>query len=205
MKIDDGKPVEVIDLKKQFPEHYSTRKKMLAFEMPKATYLSIPGTGAPGGQAYIEAIGALYGVVYTSKFTLKAKGITDFKILPLECRWGEFDHETTPHEQWQWTLQIRVPDSYKPEWVDMARGIIKQRKGEEILAPEVVQQAGYSCLQLLHLGPYEEFQRTYDLLEQAAAEAGDAIDRTLCREIYLSDPRRTKPERLKTIIRVGVD
>lgn len=195
---------EVIDLRKQYPQQYSQGKKLLEYDIGEATYLSVAGKGPPGGDEFGAAIQALYSTVYTTKFTLKAEGKMDFKILPLECVYGNFDPHDTPAQEWQWTMQIRVPAELTAKHVGMACIIIKERKGIEITPPEVVTEPGGHVLQLLHVGPYENFQETYDKLGVAAEERGLEILAGQCREVYLSDPRRAKPEKLKTIVRVMV-
>ena len=100
-------PAGVVDIKKLHPFQYSARKSLLDFEMPAATYLSASGTGRPGGKAFVAAIARLYPIVYTAKFTLKARGELDYKILPLECVWGEIDFQTVPQEEWSWKMTKR--------------------------------------------------------------------------------------------------
>lgn len=197
-------PAGVVDIKKLHPFQYSARKSLLDFEMPAATYLSASGTGRPGGKAFVAAIARLYPIVYTAKFTLKARGELDYKILPLECVWGEIDFQTVPQEEWSWKMQIQVPAQFTEEHIDLARRIVLERKGRQVEVPDLVRMDGGRCLQLLHLGPYENLHLTYSRLQAAAEERDLRFDGSRCREIYLSDPRRAKPERLKTIVRVGV-
>ena len=194
----------VIDLRKDHKEQFYTGKKMLDYEMGEAVYLSVEGVGPPGEQPYMEAIQALYSVVYTAKFTLKAKGELDYKILPLECNWGDFEPNETPPEEWQWSLQIRVPAQLTSEHVQAACDIIREKKGLELVPPDLVTDPPTRYLHLLHVGPIEQLGETYARLKEAAREKGLEPVRGRCREAYLSDPRRVPPERLKTIVRLAV-
>ena len=114
----------VIDLRKQPKEAYSGSKKLLDYESGEIVCLCVSGIGKPGGEAYADAIQALYSFVYTLKFTLKGSGLLDYKILPLECKWGDFDPATTSAEDWSWTLQIRVPPEVTEKQIDDTARII---------------------------------------------------------------------------------
>lgn len=196
---------ETLDPSLVCPQQYSTRKTLLDYERPPGSFLCVDGVGAPGAKLYQEAIQRLFSVVYTGKFTLKGQGVLDFKILPLECFWGEFDPEKTPREQWHWTLAIQIPPQFTTDLVAMIRGIILERRGEDVGLPSIRTIAGGRCLQLLHVGPYERLALTYAQLQAAAADKGVSTVPGRHQEVYLSDPRRVPAERLRTIVRVFVE
>jgi hypothetical protein len=191
------------DLKKTHKDLYTANSKIKEVEASKATFLVVEDRGEPGGPAFEAAIGALYGVAYTTKFSLKTAGTLDFGVPNAECVWLFDDPGKTPKTKWTWRLQIRIPDQVTGRHVAAARKAIEERKGVDA---SKVKRATFSegrCLQTMHVGPYDEVGETYERLAERATELGlDA--KGPGHEIYISDPRRTRPERLKTIVRMPV-
>lgn len=195
--------MECIDLAKLHPEEYRPAKGIRDFQAGEAFFLAVEGRGEPGGEAFQEAIQALFSVAYTARFSLKKRGELDFKVMTLECMWGRFDPHATPREEWRWTLMSRVPEAFTAAHLEEFKREIAARKGLDLSAVARVRLPGGRYLQTLHLGPYADLHSTYALLEEHAARAG--LRPGACREVYLSDPRRTAPERLKTLVRMGVE
>ncbi len=198
--------MDKIDLKRELKHLYRpSAREPQAVEVPPLNYLMIDGKGDPNlAPAYREALEALYALAYTIKFALKKAGELDFVVMPLESLWwsdeeGGLDLENK--EKWQWTAMILLPQAVAQQHFAQAREEVRQKKDPPALARVRMEtfNEGLSA-QILHIGPYAEEGPTIARLHQfIQAQACRPIGRH--HEIYLSDPRRTAPERLKTIIR----
>ncbi len=197
---------EKIDLFKQLKgEDYLAPRKPALVTVEKAQYLAIEGQGAPGSDEFKIKIGALYGVAYTIKMTRKFAGEQDYVVGKLEAQWWSdseaSDFSSVPSDQWCWKLMIRTPDFVSMDELKKAVSVLLE-KGKE---PEV-NQVGFEtltegqCVQVLHVGPYEEEGETIAQMKAFAGDQGLMFS-GYHHEIYLSDPRRVPPEKLKTILR----
>ena len=195
--------METIDFGKTLKDLYTANKKIKEVKVTGGTYLSVTGQGEPGGQAFTQAIGALYGAAYTMKFTLKGEGKLDFKVNKLECLWNVNEPKKTPMSQWRWQLLLRIPDKVTATQLKQAIKSIKEKKGEDISIVERIKFKEGRCMQTLHVGPYDKVEETYTKIFSQLEDEGLKTN-VMCHEIYLSDPRRSAPEKLKTIVRVPV-
>lgn len=199
---------EKIDLFKLNKDEYAAPKKPTIVNVKKAIYLTITGMGAPGGEEFSDRAGALYAIAYTIKMTRKFDGEQDYVICKLEGEyWGEDgnpDLSEFPQEEWCWRLMVRTPefvgvnDLKKASEALLRKG--KQAEVEEVKLEPITQG---TCVQMLHVGPYDREEETIAVMEDFAAAQG-LKRHGRHREIYLSDPRRVPPERLKTILRLPV-
>ncbi|MEW6367461.1 MAG: GyrI-like domain-containing protein [Acidobacteriota bacterium] len=197
-----AKRVRTIDLRKLHEELYRAKPAIQEVAAGKGTYLAVDGAGEPGGKGFQDAIMKLFSLVYTAKFMLKREGLIDFSIPSLECLWPD-DPKTKPMTEWRWRLMIRIPDEVTRAHLAPARKSLAERKGTDTKDVRRVSWKEGMALQVLHVGPYEKLGETYNALVSAAAERGyDCAGPG--HEVYLSDPRRTAPERLKTIVRIAV-
>ncbi len=195
-----------IDLKKEYKELYKPSRKPVLVEVPALDYLALDGRGDPNtSPEYAAAVEALFGVAYTLKFMLK-KGpeARDFTVMPLEGQWWAGDMENfgaTPKDEWLWTMAILQPGFVTREHLARAMDLVRKKKNPPALDKIRLESVedGLSA-QVLHLGPYSEEGPTIERLLRFIAEQGYALTGKH-REIYLSDPRRAAPEKLKTIIR----
>ena len=192
--------METIDLEGEHKKLYTAKRTPEEVAVPAGTFLTVEGVGEPGGEAYQAAIASLYGVVYTMKFTLKAAGVLDFKIPNLECLWLS-DPNSTPPTEWEWRLSIRVPDRITVAQVAEAIRQVEARKGTDASVVQRTDRQGGRAIQVLHVGPYDTVTDSYEKLRAYAQEQGLDVEGTGV-EVYLSDPRRTAPEKLKTIVRM---
>ena len=196
-----------IDFKKDFKRFFNPPDTQVVEEdVPPFQYLMIDGSGAPEDQGYMDAIATLYPVAYTIKFALKPEH--DFTIGPLESLWwddtpGGFN--AAHREGWKWTALIIVPDFVTQ---DHLAAVVDQvrRKGKpapllDRVRLEMVDEG--RCVQIMHLGPYDAETATIRRLHDYMTDNGMSF-RGKHHEIYLSDPRTTAPERLKTVIRQPV-
>ena len=178
--------------------------KFLTFGEKK--YISIQGKGQPGGEEFQKSIQLLYTVAYQAKYAGKKLG-KDFTVSRLECLWWADEgknFETTPIDQWNWKLLIRIPNFVSTEDIGRAKSAVTETKG--LSGSEKVQIDSLSegrCVQALHLGPYDKVGETYDRIIKFIEENGLKHNGPY-HEIYMSNPDRTSPEKLKTIIRQPV-
>ncbi len=192
--------METIDLKKDHEELYRAKGTTEELLVPAGAFLAVDGKGDPGGTAYQAAIEALYSVAYTMKFALKGAGVLDFTIPNLECLWFS-DPNATSRAEWEWCLLIRVPDRIGEEQVADAGRQVLAKKGIDASAVRRIESDGGRAIQVLHIGPYESVADSYGTLRAYAQERGLELE-NVGYEVYLNDPRRTAPERLKTIVRI---
>lgn len=200
-----------IDLKKQFKQLYgpSAREAMMV-EVPEMNFLMIGGVGDPNkSQEFQEAIDALYSISYTLKFMLKkGKEALDFVVMPLEGFWWTDDMTQFSMDNkdiWKWTLMIAQPEQVTEELFEKALDQARKKKDSPALA-KVRLQSFHEGLaaQIMHIGPYSAEGPTVEKLHGFIREKGYKL-RGKHHEIYLSDPRRSTPERMKTVLRQPVE
>ena len=201
---------EKLNLKKHHKELYrASAKEPRLVEVPPLQYLMVDGAGDPNtAAAYGRSLEALYGLAYTLKFQVKkAPGGTDFGVMSSESLWWAEDPEDFARgnkDNWLWTNMIPQPDFITAEQVEAARAAAMQKKENELLTK--VRLADYTeglSAQIMHVGPYADEGPTIAKLHCFMADKGYTFGGKH-HEIYLNDPRRTAPERLKTIIRQPV-
>ena len=197
-----------IDLKKELKPLFSPKKTPHLVDVPPLQYLMIDGDGAPESQTFEEALGALYSTAYTLKFILKSASRTDFVVPPLEALWWADDmrvfHENA-RDEWQWTMMIMQPEHIASDDLDDALAELtkknKRTPAHDRLSLETLEEG--RAVQVMHIGPYSEEGPVIAAMHAYAVSEG-------CRlinkhhEIYLSDPRRTAPEKLQTVLRQPV-
>jgi hypothetical protein len=196
-----------LDVKKTEKALYSGRNgQWEEITIPPLQYLSVIGKGAPESPAYAAAIEALYSHAYPLKFESKAAG-QDYVVPPLEALWWSDtpeDFVAGNRNRWQWKALIRLPVPVTDEMIAKARAKAAKKLG--IDAPEVVIEEIDEglCLQCLHIGPYaDEAPVLARLHDEVMPERGLTFGQPH-HEIYLSDPRKTAPEKLRTILRQPV-
>ena len=172
-------------------------------DVPPGTFLTVEGRGDPASDAFRRAIGAMYGVAWTVKMSGKPRG-RDFKVGALEGLWwgGAPGDAPAKRRRWRWKLLMRVPDFVRSADVRRAAAALAAR-GRDGSGVAVERYAEGRAAQVLHVGPYADEPATLARLEAFVREAGLALDGAH-HEIYLSDPTRTAPARLRTILRHAV-
>jgi hypothetical protein len=196
-------PAKKVDLFGRHQGDYSATRTPRVVTVKPGRYLAISGEGAQGGELFQKHVGSLYGMAYTLKFATKARG-KDFKVPPLEGVWWGQGRIGEPGSDWSWKLLLRVPNFVKRR--DLAPAAESLRgKGRADFAGQVKLEelAEGRCIQALHIGPYASEPETLERLRRVASDLGLAF-RGRHHEIYLSDPRRVPPERLRTILRMPV-
>lgn len=195
-----------VDFKRELKHLYNPSQKVFSVvDVPPMSFVMIDGHGDPNrAPEYQEAVEALYAVAYGLKFMVKKEQGVDYGVLPLEGLWwvddmAEFSMEAK--EEWDWTMMVMQPEWVTAELVERARADVARKKNPPAL-PKLRFEVYHEGLavQILYVGPYDEEAPTIARMHAFAEQEGYAL-RGKHHEIYLSDPRRTAPERLKTVIR----
>jgi hypothetical protein len=196
-----------VDYKKDLKHlYFPTAKEVVTVTVPEMNFLMADGAGDPNtSEAFREAIQALYGASYTLKFMLKKrKSSPDYSVGPLEALWWSLpgkDLDLADKSSWKWTVMIMQPDFITGEDVVRALEEVRAKKGAAGL--KVVRfekfEEGLSA-QIMHIGPYSKEAPTIERLHAYIRETGRSR-RGDHHEIYIGDPRRAAPERMKTVIR----
>ena len=201
--------MDKIDFKREFKKLYSaSAKEPMIVDVPLMNFLMIDGAGDPNtAQEFQDAVEALYSVSYTLKFMVK-KGDTaiNYAVMPLEGLWWADDMSdfAANKDKWKWTLMIMQPEYVTKKLVDAALEQVEKKKNPPAL-PKIRFEnlAEGLAAQVMHIGPYSAEGPTVEKLHNFVQEKGYVL-RGKHHEIYLSDPRRSAPEKLKTIIRQPV-
>ena len=196
-----------IDLFKELKHEYGARRSPSIVDIGPAQFLAIHGRGEPASSVFSEKVQSLYRTAYGIKKISKKAG-RDFAVCKLEGLWWgsrsktNFFHE--PRDQWNWKLLIRVPD-FITTGERTAAVTALQVKDDSPLHAEASLESFHEgrCVQMLHVGPYETETETIETLHAFAAEAKLSFH-GLHHEVYLADPKRVAPEKLKTIIRLPI-
>jgi hypothetical protein len=207
--------MDKLDLRKEWKHLYAPSAKQAELvKVPKFNFVMIDGqieAGASPGtsQAFEEAMEAMYGMSYTLKFMskLRKNNPIDYTVMALEGLWwvgsGEFSFDKK--DNWCWTLMMMQPKHITVKMYQAALQKLKEKKDTPALARlrfESFQEG--LCVQVMHIGPYSEEPRTLERMEAFANENG-YVYRDQHHEIYMGDPRRAKPEKLRTILRHPVE
>ncbi len=201
------------DFKKAHKEFYLPSKKPTIIEVPAMSFLAIEGKGDPNedGGAYQQGIGLLYGLAYTLKMSARNKhvidGFFDYVVPPLEGFWwqeGIKGIDRTRKDELSFISVIRVPDFVTEQDFLWAKQEATQKKQQDYSKVHFWQFEEGLCVQCMHIGPYDDEDRTVEKMDQWMAEQGYVSDFSETRyhhEIYLSDPRRSQTEKWRTVIR----
>ena len=206
------KPVEKVDFRKDHKELFApSAKAPVLVDVPPFEYVLIDGRGYPGtAKDFQDKVGVLYGLVYTIKFTLKFDKARPFEfgVAPLSGFYHADDPsiymDASRRDEWTWTLGIPVPDRVTAADFEKARAALKEKKNPPFLgeARFEVRREG-KAVQIMYVGPYSGEAPTIQRLHDFFLAQGYTFNGPH-HEIYLGDPRRTAPEKLRTIIRQPV-
>ena len=196
--------MDTIDLVKDQKVLYRPPTHPVLVDVPEMSFLMIDGRGDPNSTpAYREALEALFSVAYTVKFALKRGGGVDIHVAPLESLWWSPGGSLldVPKADWRWTAMMALPDLVTEEMVEEAGASVTERRAVPAL-PRMRFERFHEGLsaQVMHVGPYAAEGPTIETLFAFIAETGH-VPHGKHHEIYLGDPRRSAPERLRTVIR----
>ena len=201
------------DYKKEYREFYMPKAKPEIVSVPAMNYIAVRGKGDPNDEngEYQKAIGMLYTVAYTIKMSQKGdhriEGYFDYVVPPLEGFWWQEGIEGVDYSNkngFQWISVIRLPDFVKQEDLKWAVKEASAKKKTDLSQVEFLSIDEGLCVQCMHTGPYDDEPATVEAMDRFLAENGyenDFSDERRHHEIYLTDARRTAPEKLKTVIR----
>ncbi|MHA1112431.1 MAG: GyrI-like domain-containing protein [Promethearchaeota archaeon] len=204
-----------IDFKKSMKEFYKPSSKQVSIvDIPEMQFIMIDGKGSPGdSQEYIDAITSLYPIAYKLKFMSKKELDRDYVVPPLEGLWWADNMDNflnDNRDKWLWTMMIMVPD-----WLDKSKFIESREHaiGKKPELAEIIKKVRFEpysegkAAHIMHIGPYSEEHPTILKLHEFIKENGGHFDghEQKHHEIYLSDPRKAKPESMKTVIRQPFD
>ena len=207
-------PDKKIDYKKEYKELYMPKQKPMIVDVPAISFLMINGKGDPNDDAYANAVSALYAMSYTIKMSKngehKPRGYFEYVVPPLEGLWwtdGPF--ELFERKDWLWTSMIRQPEFVTQDIFEWALETCKKKKPDVDFAGIRLENFTEGlCVQIMHLGPYAEEPASIEKMHALIKEEG-YIDVTSDirkhHEIYLSDPRKTEPAKLKTVVRHPIE
>lgn len=201
------------DFKKEYKEYYLPKNKPEIVDVPPANYLAVRGSGDPNqvGGAYQRALSVLYAVAYTLKMSYKSprqiEGYFAYVVPPLEGFWWQEGAEGFDYRDksaFCWISVIRLPDFVKRADFDWGVAEATKKKKLDCTGAELLRIEEGLCVQIMHHGPFDDEPATIALLDAFLRENGYAHDFTATRrhhEIYLSDARKTPPEKWRTVIR----
>jgi hypothetical protein len=210
----------MLDFKKDQKELYQPKNVPSIVKVPKMTFLAVSGKGDPNGEIFTAAVELLYSLSYSIKMNNKA--ILEYVVPPLEGIWwagisdaGDSGIGATAVDksQFEWRIMLRQPDFVTKAVLESAKNAVSKKKKLDVSQAQLEHFSEGLCVQILYTGPYDSEAATIELLEQFANQAGyvfdiaDNAEKKLSRrhhEIYLSNPRKVAPEKLKTLIRYPV-
>jgi hypothetical protein len=200
--------------KKQDKELYLPKNKPADIIVPKLKFFMLNGKGNPNSEAFADAIQVLYSLSYAIKMMPKSgvspEGYFDYTVFPLEGIW-DLDEEGRMKEKLDkdnlvYTIMIRQPDFVTEELAQKAIDITKKKKPHSLLN-EVrfgAIEDGY-CVQMTHLGSFDNEPASFAMMEEYCDQNGLKRKSKVHREIYISDARKTEPDKLKTVLRFSVE
>ena len=201
------------DYKKEYKELYAPGKNPVIVDVPSANYIAVRGKGDPNteGGEYQRAVSVLYAVAYTLKMSHRTdhriEGFFEYVVPPLEGFWWQENTDGVDYsrkEDFCWLSVIRLPDFVTRADFDWAVKTASVRKKLDCSAAEFLTVDEGLCVQIMHLGSYDSEPQTVEKMDAFLAANGyvnDISDTRRHHEIYLSDPRKSPPEKWKTVIR----
>lgn len=201
--------MDKIDFKKTMKALYQPKNREFSLiKVPEMQFAMVDGAGDPNvAQAYREAVQWLYAVSYALKFASKAQLGKDYTVPPLEGLWwadDPADFVTRRKDRWRWTMMIMVPDFIDAAMFDAAKAKAGGKLGPPPRSLRLERYDEGPCLQALHLGSYDDEGPVLRHLHEEVLPREGLTFNGHHHEIYLSDPRKTEPAKLRTILRQPV-
>lgn len=203
--------MEKFDFKKEYKDLYLPQNSPALIDVPKMRFIMVDGKGDPNDVQYQQVVPILYALSYTIKMSkTQPDGYFDYIVPPLEGLWWTDDpFENASRKDWLWTAMIRQPDFVTQDIFKAAVEISKKKKPEiDVLKARLEDFTEGNCVQMMHIGAYSEEPANVKNMQEyiVAKNLRDATGKIRKHhEIYLSDPRKTAPEKLKTILRHPVE
>lgn len=207
--------MSLFDFKKEYKDLYMPKTKAVIIDVPEMRFIMVDGKGDPNtSESYKKAVEVLYGLSYSIKMSKKGnsmpKGYFDYVVPPLEGLWwfegNTFDGTVIGRkDKFNWTMMIRQPQFVIPDVFETAKANLSKKKPE--IDTSIARLEDFKeglCAQIMHIGSYDDEPSTVAALEEFIEAQGYRTEMSGMRqhhEIYLNDPRKTAPDKLKTVIR----
>lgn len=196
---------------KFYEELYSLKVAPTIIQVPRLSFVVIEGKGDPNGEEFGNAISALYSFSYTVRMSYKSKNVPSgyykYKVFPLEGEWDLYDKSKPPTDKsnYSYRVMIHQPGFLTTELFTRFLQETQQKKSNKYLDQLVFEQIEEGlCCQMLHIGSYDDEPASFEKMHDYCNQNGYERSAKAHREIYLNDPRRTDPARVKTILRYRV-
>ena len=199
------------DYKKEQKELYQPKTTPSRIDVPEMSFIVMSGKGDPNRETFKAAVEVLYSLSYAIK--MESKAVLEYVVPPLEGIWWA-DCDISDKDKFEWVIMLRQPDFVTNEVFETTKSVLKTKKKHlDITAARLERFTEGQCAQLMHIGSYDNEPSTIEMLKKFVEESGYDFDiadhtiKTLSRrhhEIYLSDPRKTVSDKLKTIIRYPI-
>lgn len=205
--------MKTFDFKKEYKEFYMPKNKPKIVTIPAMNYIAVRGQGNPNDKdgAYQQAISVLYAVAYTLKMSYKGphkiEGFFEYVVPPLEGFWWQENIDGIDYcnkDSFHWISVIRLPDFVTKQDFEWAVEEASKKKKMDCSSAEFLTIDEGLCVQIMHIGPFDDEPATVAVMDQYVQENGYVNDITVDRlhhEIYLSDARKVEPSKWKTVIR----
>ena len=205
----------VIDYKKENKDLYLPKSTPSVIQIPEIIFVAVEGKGNPNDEngEYQKAIELLYGVQYTIKMSKKGTsvpdGYFDYVVPPLESLWWTLDKEIDlkSKSKFNWISMIRLPEYVNQDVFKWACDEVAKKKKINTANAKYLKIKEGLCAQCMHIGPYDDEPKTLGLIDDYINKNNlvkDITDKRRHHEIYLSDPRKAAPEKMKTVLRIPV-
>lgn len=203
--------MDKLDYKQKYKDLYLPKKSPVIITVPRMDFLMLDGKGDPNGEEFALATAALYSLSYAIKMSYKSDDVPtnyyNYIVFPLEGVWDLCDKTRSLNEKdnFKYKIMIRQPDFLNAELFE--RFLVETKRKKPNIYLDKVEFSAISeglCCQMLHIGSYDNEQVSFEKMHQFCVDNGfERISKTH-REIYLSDPRKTEPHKLKTVLRCQV-
>ena len=207
--------MDKVDFKKQDKALYAPKREPVLLTVPPIKFIMVDGQGDPNeaGGAYQAAVSLLYALSYTLKMSKNSHwtpaGYYDYVVPPLEGLWeqaGSAGMDYAHKERLHWTAMLRQPEFLTEDIFQQVCAEAQRKKGVDVSPARLLTWEEGLCVQCLHVGSYDDEPLTMERLHQFVREQGLTLDYDWRRhhELYLSDPRKMAPDKLKTLLRLPV-
>lgn len=201
-----------VDYKKDMKELYFPKTTPTLIQVPPISYITVSGEGDPNREGFSLACEALYSLAYAVKMSYKSSmvpaGYYEYTVFPLEGVWGLIDvtKPVADKSNYKYEIMIRQPDFLTNDLFGYFLSITKKKKPNPYLDRASFKSIAEGlCCQMLHLGSYDDEAASFALMEKYCADNGYRRSSLHHREIYLTNPQKTKPGDLKTVLRFQVE
>lgn len=200
-----------VDYKKDYKQLYMPKTLPEIVKVPSMPFIMVSGSGDPNGEEFAMATEALYSISYAVRMSYKSENVPDgyfeYTVFPLEGEWDLIDRSkpSTDKNNFKYTIMIRQPDFLTEAGYQRFLEQTRRKKSNPFLEKVRFEHMEEGlCCQMMHLGSFDDEPESFERMEMFCTEQGFIRTSKIHREIYLSDPRKTEPSKLKTVLRFPV-